>query len=91
MLKFLLVEIETSFPMRLVLCTEAEMMSIQKKENMTNIEVNQDIFYFELSGKTNVDIIGIIVSMWKCCDFKNIFTSNDVMKIQYTIGKEFGY
>ena len=38
------------------------MLSIQKR-NMTKVLVNKNIFYFELSSKTNVDILGITVSM----------------------------
>ena len=58
---------------------------------MKKVKVNKTIFHFELGFKPNVDIIGIIVSMWKRNDFETIFTSNNVMKIQYTIGKGFGY
>ena len=31
------------------------------------------------------EIIGITVSMWKLYGFENVFTSNDVMNIQYYI------
>ena len=58
---------------------------------MTNVKVNKNIFYFELSSKPNVDILGISFYMWKQHDFETMFTSNDVMKIQNYIGKEFEY
>ena len=38
----------------------------------------------------NVDILGIIVYMWKRNDFETILTSNDVLNIQDTPGKRFG-
>ena len=42
-LKFPLVEIETSFPIRFFLCTYIEMYSIQKKEDTTKVQVNKYI------------------------------------------------
>ena len=51
--------------------------------------MNKNIFYFELSSKTIFYILDIAVSMWKHHDFETIFTSNDVMKVQYVIGKIF--
>ena len=39
----------------------------------------------------NVDIIGIAVSMWKHHNFETTFTYDDVMNIQYSIGKGFRY
>ena len=47
--------------------------------------------YFGLRSKPNVEIIGIKVSMWKLHSFKIIFVSNNVMNIQYVIGKRFWY
>ena len=58
---------------------------------MTKVQVNNNIFYFELSRKTNFDILGITVSMWKYHDFETIFTYNYVTNVQYFIGKGFGY
>ena len=70
--------------------TETEMVFIQKEENMTKVQLNKNIFYFELSSKPNVDIIGITLSMWKLHNYGTIFTSSDVMNIQYAIGNIFG-
>ena len=69
MLKFPLVEIGTYFPIRFVVCKDIEMLSIQMKEDMTKLQVNKNIFYFELSSTQNVDILGITLSMWKQHDF----------------------
>ena len=44
--------------------------------------MNKNIFYFDLSFKPNVDIIGITVSKWKQHDFETILISNDVVIIQ---------
>ena len=85
-----MVDIEKYFPMRFILFTEAEMLFIQKKEDMTKVQVKKYIFYFELSSKYNVDILGITVSMCKRRDFVTIFTYNYVIKIQDAIGKLFG-
>ena len=63
------------------------MVLIQKEENMTKVQVI--FFYFELSFKPNVDIVGINVSILKRNDFENIFTFNDVINIQYSVGKGF--
>ena len=54
------------------------------------VNVNQNMFYFELSSKPNVDIYGITVSIYKKREFETIFTSNYVMNIQYEIGEGFG-
>ena len=62
MLKFLLVEIETTLPMRFVLLTETEMLLIQKEENLIKIQVNNKIYYYEVISKPNVDIIGIMLN-----------------------------
>ena len=51
----------------------------------------KNIFYLEPNSKSNVDIHGITVFMWENHDFETIFTSNDVINIQYVIGKVFGY
>ena len=58
---------------------------------MTKVQVNKNIFNFELISKPNIDIPGITVYMWKQHDSETIFTFNDVMNIQYSIGKVFGY
>ena len=67
------------------------MLSFQNKENMTKVQVNKNIFYFELSSKPNVGILRITVSMWRKHELVAIFTSNDVMNIQDAIGKVFWY
>ena len=64
-LKFALVEIETSIPIRFVLCTETETMLIQKEEYMINLQSNNNIYYYGVSSKHNFDIIGITSYMWK--------------------------
>ena len=53
--------------------------------------MNNNIFYYEISRKPIFYIIGITVSMWKQHNFETIFTSDDVLNIQYAIGKGFGY
>ena len=58
---------------------------------MTKVQVKNDIFYYELSRKSNVYIIGITLSMWKQHNFETIFTSNDVLNIQDEIEKGFWY
>ena len=40
------------------------MSSIKNKEDMTEVQVNKYIFYFEFSSKPNVDILDIAFSMW---------------------------
>ena len=62
-MKFQLVEIKTSFTMRFVVCTYIEMLSTQKQGNMTKLQVNQDILYFEIISKPNLDSLGITVYM----------------------------
>ena len=89
MLRFTLVETETSFPLRVVLCTETETLLIERKENMTKVKVNKDNFYFVLGRKPNVDTIVISVSMWKQHDFETILNFNDVMNIQVAIVNAF--
>ena len=49
LMKFILVEIETYFPVGFVLCTDIEMLSIKKEYE--KLQVNKNIFYFELSSK----------------------------------------
>ena len=53
---------------------------------MTKVQVRNNIYYYEVSIKPNVDIIVIVVSMWR----QHKSTSDDVLKIQYDIGKGFG-
>ena len=88
-MKFPLVGTETSFPISFVLCADIKTKSIQNKEDITKVQVKIYIFYFGLSSKTNVDILGITVSKLKQHYFETIFTSNDVINIQDTIGKLF--
>ena len=57
---------------------------------MTKVHVKNYAHYFELSSKPNVNILDIIVSMWKHV-FEIIVNSNGGMNIQYGIGKVFGY
>ena len=71
-MKFQLFEIDTSFTMRFIFCTQIEMLSIQKQEDMKIVKSNQNIFYFELGIKPNYDIYGITVSMWKDTSSDNI-------------------
>ena len=61
----------------------------QKKEDMTKLQVNKNIFYFELSSKPNVYIHGITVSMWEGHTFETIFTYNDIVHNQDFIGNVF--
>ena len=63
MLKFSLVQIETSLQIRFFLFVEIELLSIQKEENMKKVQVKNDVFYYEVSSKFNIDMIGIAVSM----------------------------
>ena len=49
---------------------------------MTRVRANKNIFYFELSSKIKVDIVGITVYMWGKRQFETILTSNDAMNIQ---------
>ena len=90
-LRFSLVEMDTYLPVRFLLFVDTKMMLIENKSDLTKVQVIKNIFYFELSIKPNVDILGIKVSMLKHYDFETIFTSNDVMKILDAIGKGFGY
>ena len=56
---------------------------------MTKVQ-EKNIFYFELSSKPNFDLDSITISMCKTHVFETIFISNDVMNIQYGIGRRFG-
>ena len=47
---------------------------------MTKVQVNNNIFYFELNSKLNVDIIGITVSTWKRHNLKTIFMGLGIKK-----------
>ena len=67
------------------------MVAIQKEENIKKLQVSNKIYYYGVSSKPNVGIIGISVSMRKQHNFEIIFTSEDVLNIQYAIGKGFGY
>ena len=57
---------------------------------MKKSEVKNNTYHYEVSSKTIVDIIGITVFMWENHKFETIFTSDDVLNIQYAIGKLFG-
>ena len=50
--------------MRFILCTDLENLSIQKQIKMKKLQLNKNIFYFELSSKPNFGIVGIAVYMW---------------------------
>ena len=67
------------------------MVLIPKEENITKSQVSINIFYFELSFKPNVDIMGIKVYNCKSREIETIFTYIDVMSIQYFIGNGFGF
>ena len=58
---------------------------------MTELQVNNIFFCYELSSKHNVYIIGSTLYIWKQHIFETIFTFNDVLNIQYAIGKGLGY
>ena len=60
-----LVEIETSFPMRFVLCTDIKKFPIKKEEDMKKVQVKNNNLYSGISIKPNIYIVGITVSMWK--------------------------
>ena len=66
------------------------MLFILKEENITKLQVNNNIYYYEVSSKPNVDSIGITLSMREKLNLKTIFTSYDVMNIQDAIAKGFG-
>ena len=50
---------------------------------MTKVQVNNNIFYYELSSKHNVYILGIKLYMLKWNNFETIFTYNDVLNIPF--------
>ena len=58
---------------------------------MTKVQTKNNIYYYEFSNKSNFDIIGITLSMWKQHNFKTIFTSDNVLNIKYFIVKGLGY
>ena len=49
------------------------------------------MYYYEVSSEINIYIIGNAVYVWKKHNFETIFTSDDVLIIQYDIGNRFGY
>ena len=57
-LEFPLVEIETYFPSRFLLCTYIEMFSIQNKEDMTKVQVKK---YFSLNLVVNLMLIYLLL------------------------------
>ena len=81
LLEFLLVGIDTSPPIRFVLCLETEITSTKEEENMKKLKVNNNIYYDKVSNKPKKFIIGITLSMWKQHTFESIFTSDDVLNI----------
>ena len=89
-IKVWLIKIETYFPIRFVLCTKTEILFILKEENVTKLQVYNNIYYYEVGSKPDVDSIGITVSMRKQHNLKTIFTSYDVLNIQDAIAKGFG-
>ena len=58
---------------------------------MIKVKVNRNIFYFELSSKSNVDVLFITVSMCNQHYFETIFTTDDVINVKDAIGRGFGY
>ena len=56
-LNFSLVEIKTYLPIRFVFFTETEMLLTQKEEKNEKVQVNNDIYYFEVISKPIFDII----------------------------------
>ena len=66
------------------------MLSIWKKKNMIKVQVDKNIFYFELRNIPNVDLLVITLYMWKCHNFETIFAFNGASNIQDAIGKGFG-
>ena len=89
MLKFPLVDIETPFSIRIYFTQKPKYVNPKERKYDNSISEN-NIFYYELGSKPNVDILGITVSMYKQHNFETIFTSNNIMNIQYAIGKVFG-
>ena len=61
------------------------MVLIQKEDNIKKVQVNKNIFYYELNNKPNVDVISITVYICKQHNFESIFTSNCALNIQDTI------
>ena len=87
-MKFSLIEIETYVSMRFVFCTDIEILPIIERRYDKSIGEKQ--INFEISGKPNVNIFVIAVSIWRKHQFKTIFTSNGVMNIRCGIDKVFG-
>ena len=48
------------------------MLLIKKEENMTKVQENNNIYYYEVISKSNYDKIGIVVSMCKQHNFETI-------------------
>ena len=91
MLKFSLVEMDKSPTIRFEYYKETEIILILKEENITKVNVINNSYYYEFVSKTNIYIIGITVHMWEKHNFENLFTCDDVLNIQYSIRKVFGY
>ena len=58
-------------------------MLLIQKGKMTKVKVKNNVFYYELSSKPNVDIIVITVYLWKQHNLETIFTSNNVMNMKF--------
>ena len=72
------------------MCKETKILPIQKEENMTKIQVNNNIYYHEVISKPNFYIIVIALCMWKQNHFETTFNSDNRLNIQYVILKGFG-
>ena len=79
-----MVEIEIYLPRVFRLKISSNVIN-SKKEDVKTVQVNKNVFYFELISKPNVYILDITVSMCKQHDFENVFTSNYVTNI-YNLG-----
>ena len=80
-------ELKTYLPIRLVLCTEYEMMLIQKEKNMTKVEANDNIYYYEVSIKPNIEIIGISVYLRKQHNFEPYLLLMISLKLKMSLGR----
>ena len=56
---------------------------------MTKVNVNNNMYCYEVGSNYNVQIIGVTVSMWRKI-LEIVFTSDGVLNIQDSIGKGFG-
>ena len=58
---------------------------------MKKVQVNNNIYHYEVIIKPNVYIVGITVYIWKQHSFETIFSYDDVINIQYSVGNGFSY